>query len=103
MGFIFAKNSLIMGGDDGTHVWRAAVANLYCVPVKKLVIFVMRGKVLVEECKELFSNVGGDGCIEWWIEINHIAATRAILGVRFIKTQCGIITTFTKCCFVILF
>ena len=46
-GLIFVANGLIMGRYYGTHVWRAAVADLYSVPVENLIIFVVGGKVLV--------------------------------------------------------
>ena len=61
-----------MGRYYGTHVWRAAITDLHSVPVEKLIIFMVRGKVFVQQCKELFSNVGGDGCIEGWVIVDEM-------------------------------
>ena len=84
-GLIFVANGLIMGRYYGTHVWRAAITNLHSVPVEKLIIFMMRGKVFVQQCKELFSNVGGDGCIEGWVIVDYITAARAFSRGRFVE------------------
>ena len=67
------QHSLVVLGDGLLDVWGAAVAQLDCVLVENLVVFVAWWKVFVDECKERSAYVRFDLYVVWRVEPDDFA------------------------------
>ena len=63
-----------MFGDDGFHVWCATVADLECVCIEYLVVFVSSCEVFLDDRDEFLTDVCFDCFVVRWVEPDDLSA-----------------------------
>ena len=89
---LLSKDGFIVVVDNSVHVWHATIADLNCVAIEQLSVFVVFRKVPIEQVKEVFPDVRRNIFRKRRIEPYYFAfALVIVIFVRLINYGIGLL------------
>ena len=92
-----------MASDDSFDAGSAAIADLDCVTVENLAVFIVGWEMLVYQGEELFTDVCCYSCVIGWIEPYDASCSRSSGFLLLRKLQLGVESGGLQGCFVVGF